>query len=198
MMPYEAFSKLSDDDLYSIIAYIRTLKPIHNEVPETKLNFPVNLIIRTVPTTHVPVTNIALNSTLERGKYLVNAASCADCHTQSVEGKPVEGMEFAGGMKVPFPQGTIRTANITPDNETGIGLWSKQSFVARFKQYADTSAYRINVDVAQYYTIMPWSMYSGMTEEDLGAVYDYLQSQRPVKNHVEKFTPASQSAVASK
>ncbi len=198
LMPYEAFSKLSDDDLYSIIAYIRTLKPIENEVSETKLNFPVNFLIKTAPKNRVPVTTVALHTSLERGKYLVNAASCADCHTQAVEGKPVEGMEFAGGMTIPFPQGTIRTANITPDNETGIGLWSKQSFIARFKQYADTSAYRINVDVAQYYTIMPWSMYSGMTEEDLGAIYDYLQTQKPVNHHVEKFTPASQSSVASK
>jgi hypothetical protein len=198
LMPYEAYSKLSEDDLYSIIAYIRTLKPIHNEVPETKLNFPVNFLIRTAPKNHVPVATVAWNSSLERGKYLVNAAGCIDCHTQSVEGKPVEGMEFAGGMKVPFPQGTIRSSNITPDNETGIGLWSKQSFIARFKQYADTSAYRINVDVAQYYTIMPWSMYSGMTEDDLSAIFDYLQTQTPVKNHVEKFTPANQSGVVSK
>jgi hypothetical protein len=100
-------------------------------------------------------------------------------------------MDFAGGMEIKLPHGTIRTANITPDNETGIGNWSKEMFIARFKSFESDSAKNIPADIfKEYNTIMPWTMYAGMTNEDLGAVYDYLRNVKPVKKMVERYTPS--------
>jgi mono/diheme cytochrome c family protein len=199
LMPYKAYNNLSVEDILSIIAYVRLLKPVENQVPETRLNFPLNFIVKTIPEKHTPAPEPNKNNAFEYGKYLVNAASCIECHTQAVKGERVKGMEFAGGREFPFPNGTVRTANITPDEETGIGLWTKDVFISRFKAFADSASQRQNADSAKYYTIMPWTMYAGMTNEDLGAVYEYLRTVPLVKNQVEHFTPnASQNPTASK
>ncbi|HCV42226.1 MAG TPA: cytochrome C [Bacteroidetes bacterium] len=199
LMPYQSYNNLSEEDLLSIITYIRSLKPVENQILSTQLNFPLNFIVKTIPEKHTPAAEPNRNNAFEYGKYLVNAASCIECHTQAVKGEKVKGMEFAGGREFPFPNGTIRTANITPDEETGIGLWTKDVFISRFKAFADSSSQRQNADSAKYYTIMPWTMFAGMTNEDLGAVYEYLRTIPPVKNQVEHFTAApSQNPTASK
>ncbi|HLP14856.1 MAG TPA: cytochrome C, partial [Bacteroidota bacterium] len=125
LMPYSRFNKLTDEDLYSIIAYVRTLPPIENTPPKSKINFPVNLFIRAVPTTHTSVPEPNRSNKLEYGKYLVNAAVCAACHTPMEKGQPKQGMDFAGGREFITTFGTIRTANITPDEQTGIGNWTE-------------------------------------------------------------------------
>ncbi len=192
MMPYLNFNHLTQEDIYSIVSYIRSLKPIQNEVPETELNFPLNLIVRTIPLkTYTPAEEIDRSNTAAYGKYLVTIASCAECHTQAVDGQPIEGMEFAGGQEFNLgPMGIVRTANITPHPETGIGNWTKEEFVNRFKQnIPDSNSTFISVKAGEFNSIMPWVMYGGMTEEDLGAIYDYLKTLKPVYNKVEKFTP---------
>ena len=100
-------------------------------------------------------------------------------------------MQYAGGFEFPFPGGSvIRSANITPDKETGIGEWSKSAFIRRFKSFTDSNYVLPNLAPGQYNSIMPWTMYGTMTEEDLGALYEYLMTLKPIKNQVEKFTPA--------
>ena len=78
--------------------------------------------------------------------------------------------------------------NITPDEETGIGLWTEDIFVDKFQSMGTPEARHIKPDSMGYQSIMPWTMYSGMTERDLGAIYQYLRSIKPVKNAVEKYT----------
>lgn len=190
MMPYLSYSILTEDDLYSIVAYIKTLKPIENQVSETELNFPVNLMVKTVPLkNYKPQKPINKSDKVEYGKYLVTISLCSSCHTQLDQGQPVKGMEFAGGTEIIMPGGTIRTANITPDIETGIGSWTKEVFINRFKFYDNDSTKNINVKPNGYNSPMPWLSYAGMTEEDLGAIYEYLKTIKPIKNRVERWTP---------
>jgi mono/diheme cytochrome c family protein len=192
IMPYPHFNTMSEEDILSIIAYIRALKPIENNPPQTVLNAPMNFIVRTIPMKRTPQPDPDTSNTYEYGKYLVNAASCADCHTQQVKGKPLPGMDFAGGFKFPFPGGAVaRSANITPDEETGIGAWSESDFVSRFKFYDNAEARTLKPEAVGYNTVMPWTTYAGMTERDLAAIYKYLRTVAPVKNEVEKYTEAS-------
>ncbi|QQS35624.1 MAG: c-type cytochrome [Ignavibacteriales bacterium] len=192
IMPYDGFAEMDQEDLYSIIAYLRTLKPIDNEIGERNLDFPVNYIVKTLPlNTYKPRQAPDRSNTKEYGKYLVKMASCHHCHSQSNEGEPVAGMEFAGGTEIHLPFGIIRSANLTPDVETGLGAWTKEQFIQRFKLMATDEMKNIPVEQGSFNTIMPWSMYGGMTDEDLGAIYDYLHSLKPVKNQVVKFTPAN-------
>jgi hypothetical protein len=89
-------------------------------------------------------------------------------------------MEFAGGHDFTI----VRSSNISPDELTGIGGWSKEAFLSRFHAYANGSAAITRDDNN---TVMPWTMFAGMTDDDLGAVYDYLRTVKPVKNRVEKW-----------
>ncbi|OKL39839.1 c-type cytochrome [Pontibacter flavimaris] len=185
LMPYGAYKQLTTQDAYAIIAYIRTLEPIRNEVPESDADFPFNLILRTMPSSQMPkATNPAsLNDELLRGEYLVAVASCGDCHSP----KDADLGAFAGGMDFKFPDGSVlRSANITPDRETGIGSWSEENFLQRFKAFQDTTQ---QLKPGQMQTLMPWKMYAGMKEEDLRAIYKYLRAQAPAKNQVVRFTP---------
>jgi hypothetical protein len=98
-------------------------------------------------------------------------------------------MDFAGGMEFKFPNGaTARSANITPEENTGIGAWERAYFVGRFKEYADSTTSHIRMSPNEANTVMPWSMYAGMTEEDLNAIYSYLRTAKPIENEVEKFS----------
>jgi hypothetical protein len=190
LMPYMHYRKMAREDIYSIIAYLRTLKPIANKIPERSLNFPMNFIVNTIPMTADLLDAIpSKGDTLEYGKYMANAAACIACHTQLDKGKFVPGMEFAGGFRFQFPNGDqVFTANITPDVETGIGALTKEGFIARFKSFAGQNS-RIPVKEHEKNTVMPWTRLGGMTEEDLGAIYTYLRTVTPVKNKVVTFRP---------
>lgn len=189
LMPYTNFSQLSQEDLYSIISYIRTLKPIKNDIPESSIDFPLSLIIKTIPSDYTPKSAPDRSNPKEYGKYLVTIAGCNDCHTQAVKGEPVKGMMLAGGTEMKLPWGLIRSANITPDKETGIGNWTKDDFLNRFKSYRSQDPYvKVNMK-SDFNTVMPWQFFAGMTDEDLGAIYEYLHSVKPVYNPVNRFTP---------
>jgi hypothetical protein len=133
----------------------------------------------------------AVSDKIAYGEYLTTAAGCTECHTKMAKGKPV-GEPFAGGFEFPLPGGILRSANITP-HITGIGGWTRDQFIARFKAYAPGSFTPPTVDTTkgEMQTVMPWVMYAGMTEQDLGAIYDYLKTLKPVENVVERWTVKS-------
>jgi hypothetical protein len=190
IMPHHNFGQLDKDDIGSVIAYIRSLELIKNETEKSSSDFPMNFIINTIPKkaefSKIPSVTDAINY----GKYIVTASGCMDCHTKQEKGKFV-GEPFAGGFEFKFPDGNVvSSANLTPDNATGIGNWDKEQFINRFKMYADSSYTNPKVNPGEFQTPMPWTMYAGMKTEDISAIYDYLHSLKAVKNSVTKFTPA--------
>jgi mono/diheme cytochrome c family protein len=189
MMPYPIYRELAEEDAHAIVAYLRTLPPVPNAMPKSKLTFPMNLIARTIPQPYTPQPKPSPADTLAYGKYLSTIAGCQFCHTPTDDqGQPLPNMDFAGGMEFKFPWGSmVRTANITPEQDTGIGAWDKAYFVGRFKEYADSTGKHIAVAKDDDNTVMPWTMYAGMAEEDLSAIYSYLRTVKPVRNEVEKF-----------
>jgi mono/diheme cytochrome c family protein len=193
LMPYNNFAQLSREDLYSIIAYLRTLPSITNDVPERKLDFPVNLIVKTMPHDTVQLEKAPQPSDgLAYGKYMTTTASCADCHSpRDDHGNYLPGMDFAGGNSFALPGGgKVTSANITPDKETGIGNWTKPQFIASIR--GSLQAQGVIVTAGQFNSWMPRTQLAGMTDTDLGAIYDYLRSVKPVSHKVERFTPATQ------
>jgi mono/diheme cytochrome c family protein len=192
VMPYTYYNKLATEDVYSIIAYLRTLDPIETKpYPESVIDFPVSVIMRTIPEPAAPMAQTKPGDA-GHGAYIANAAGCVECHTNTEQGRKV-GEPFAGGFPFSFPNGSVvRSPNITPHPTDGIGGWDKATFIARFKQYADSSYVPTGVDWAagDFQTVMPWMMYATMTEEDLGAIYDYLSSVKPVAGRPERWTPA--------
>lgn len=191
IMPYHHYGKLDKRDIEAVIAYIRSLKPIVNNPDKSGSDFPMNFIINTLPGKANFSSMPSRSNSIEYGKYLVTAAACMDCHTRQEKGK-FTGELFAGGFDFRFADGSVvRSANLTPDQTTGIGNWSKNQFISRFKMYVDSSYTSPVVKPGEFQTTMPWTMYGGMDTLDLAAIYDYLHSLKPVKNSVEKFTPPS-------
>jgi hypothetical protein len=103
------------------------------------------------------------------------------------DGQVIKGQEWIGGREFPLPfGGTIRSSNLTPD-PTGIGAWTPEQFVMRFKAYETAD---LVVAKGEYNTIMPWTMYAGMTPDDLKAIYLYLRTVPAVAHaHAGSFTP---------
>lgn len=188
VMPYLHYSQLDENDIHAVIAYLRTLEPVENEFPPSKPDFPINFLINTMPVKAEMKPKPPSSDVVNYGRYLITAAACTDCHTRMERGEYV-GEPYAGGNEYTMPDGSIiRSANLTP-HETGIGNWTKEQFVSRFKVFADSSYVPHTVEPGQFQTIMPWPMYSAMESEDLEAIYEYLRTIPPVANRVELFTP---------
>lgn len=185
VMPYPHIGKMDKEDVYSIIAYIRNLPPVETNHPANRLNFPFNLIVKTMPGETIHEAIPAKSDKVAYGAYMTNAAGCFDCHTKQEKGKFI-GEPFAGGMEFKMPGGTIlRSPNITP-HATGIGNMTEAAFIQRFKAYGEgyTPA---TVAAGEFQTVMPWTMYAGMEETDLSAIYAYLRSLEAVDNKVVRF-----------
>lgn len=188
LMPYGKYKYLTEEDAASIIAYLRTLNPIKADYKKSEFNFPFSTILKTIPEEYEPRQSVNKANSIEYGKYLIDIASCESCHTPSKKGEPIEGMEFAGGFEIPMETGGIsRAANITPNKNTGIGNWNKDMFIAKFKSYEHNDSLFVNE--GQFNSEMPWRIYATMSEEDLGSIYDYLKTVKPINNKIEKFTP---------
>lgn len=192
VMPFHSFGKLDADDIEAVIAYLRTLDPIETNHPSSEVDFPFNFILRTLPQ-KAELSNRPPSSDREAyGEYLFTAAACADCHTNFEGGKHV-GPLAGGGREFQFPDGSVlRAMNLTP-HETGIKHLTRDQFIRRFKMYDDPNFILPSVSPGEFQTIMPWFKYAGMTEDDLGAIYDYLRTLPPYNNAVVRFTPASAS-----
>jgi mono/diheme cytochrome c family protein len=192
LMPYPHFGVMDDEDIQAVLSYVRSLKPIESTIRPRTLNFPLFLIVRTIPRAAAPQQRPSPDDQLAYGRYMLRSALCADCHTPIDEqGTPLPGMDFAGGMELIETGFRVRTANITPDADTGIGSWTEQQFVDKFKAF-DTpdAAPALNEVERRQNTPMPWTAYAGMTREDLAAIYAALRAQKPITNRVTKFPDA--------
>ncbi|MGE0039670.1 MAG: cytochrome c [Vicinamibacterales bacterium] len=187
IMPYLRYGKLAREDVEAIVAYIRTLPPSDYQPPPSHLGFPLPLVKRTIPTPAAFRPVPPVEDRVAYGEYLINAAVCGDCHTtMDDQGQALPGMDYAGGNEFYIPGGArVRTANITPDADTGIGTWSEADFIQKFKAYLAEPPRVLTAEEQRENTIMPWYAYAGMTEQDLGAIYTYLRTIKPVVNRVD-------------
>jgi cytochrome c553 len=178
VMNYKTYSRMSHNDIYSMVAYIRSLKPVKYNVPATSLDFPANLIIRTFPANNTyHIDNIDTGNAVQNGKYLADIALCKACHTPASRGQLVKVKEFTGGRPFVVNSKTVYSVNITPAKNTALSRLSAESFVNLFKIYKTglPASKKSN-----FVTIMPWIMFSGMTEKDLRSIYAYLHSVYPI------------------
>jgi hypothetical protein len=162
------------------------LHPIENKTPDHEVTFPMNFILNTIPTNASFVQKPPKSDTLKYGAYLVNAAACMECHTPVDKGQIIPSKAFEGGRLFQMPNGDVYSANISPDKATGIGSWTAEQFVTRFKTYADP-ANVAKMGPKDMNTIMPWVMFSGMDTSDLRSIYAYLQTVKPMDNKVTHF-----------
>ena len=110
---------------------------------------------------------------IERGRYLTAVADCTACHTDPADTRP-----FAGGRPVQTPFGTVLAANITPDEQTGIGSWTPEQFDAAVRGGRRPDGKRL-------YPAMPFLYYAKMSRSDVAAIRAYLLTLAPVHKHVD-------------
>lgn len=180
--PYPSFTKITDDDLKALWAYLRTLKPVARPSRPHDLNFPFNsrfmvrfwkwLNFRRGPARVDPAKSKQWN----RGAYLVTALGhCGECHTPRGPLGGVYNSLALSGVRS-FPDGIF--PNITPDKLTGIGRWSASDIVSVLKLGILPDGDFVSaemVDVVEHGT-------SHLSDNDLQAIAVYLKSLRPIRN----------------
>lgn len=127
------------------------------------------------------------DSLIARGAYLARAGNCQACHT--VQG----GQAYAGGRGIATPFGTVFASNLTPDDKTGIGVWSSSHFWRAMHNGRSK-------DGRLLYPAFPYTSYTQVTREDSDAIFAYLNSlpavAQPNQPHALRFPYQSQAALA--
>jgi cytochrome c553 len=175
-MPYHFYHRLSDDDLASLIAYLRSLPPVRNELAKTPLPDEIQQTLQPLPITG-PAAPPDVSSPAKRGEYLVTLALCGDCHTPLDEKMQLmTELTFAGGRLMKGAWGELVSANITPD-ASGITHYDEELFL-KVMHTGNPGGRQLN-------PIMLWGYYRNMRDEDLKAIFAYLQTVKPVKHRVD-------------
>jgi mono/diheme cytochrome c family protein len=187
------FFNMADEDLVAIVSYLRSLPPVENEVPENDWTFMGKAVRAMAPTfkpiehPNAPAVAPPMAPTVERGEYLARyVTNCVGCHTQrDMMTYEATGPEFAGGMEfepwVDFHKYLnvdttlwLRTPNITPDPGGVLAKFkTPEEFIARFR-----------LGRAYAFSPMDWGPFSRMSDEDLTAIWMFLNSLKPVKHDV--------------
>ena len=193
VMPYRDYRFMTREDIYSMVAYLRQLKPIPNTVPA---NHPDSLppgfaatLYKNLVTNHA-ADKIPLPSPedkIKTGAYLVNAGHCNGCHTPIDFKKMdfIKEMYLSGGSSFTRAGFKVNSANISPDSATGIGSWSEETFLAKFKSYRNAKNY--SYSPGKFNSVMPWTILCNLTDDDLKSIYSYLRSTNPIKNKIVKW-----------
>lgn len=174
IMPAFIYRHLSDDDARAVVTYVRTLQPVDRQLPDTDVNFPVNWLIRLLPEPlEGPVAHPSESDQIAYGRYLATVARCAFCHSprDARSRQPIDGLEFAGGVAFQGRRDVLYSTNLTT-HPSGLDDMSRGEFIALFRREAAPTGGELN--------LMPWTYFGNMTDDDLGAIFAYLQTVAPV------------------
>jgi len=181
------FQNMSDEDVVSIISFLRSQPPVKNEIKTTELSFLGKAVmafgaVKPEGPNGTPPTRVAIDSTVEYGKYIAKSvANCRGCHTKrDMKTGAFIGAPFTGGMPMDsdpmMPGVSFITPNLTPHLDDGVmARWDEIAFINRFR------GGRIHNG-----SPMPWGAFSRMDEIELKAVYRYLKSLDPLPGSVKK------------
>jgi mono/diheme cytochrome c family protein len=172
VMPTKFYPILTSGDLDSVVAYLRTLKPIKNKVPDPiyKIALPHHVF----PGAEKSYAQADLNDKLKRGFYLATIGHCMECHTPfGASG----GQDFAnslgkGGREFPGPWGVSKSRNITSHKTAGIGDWTDAEIKTAITQGKRKDSTPLKGPMGYQY-------YAKMTDADLDAVIAYLRTVPP-------------------
>jgi hypothetical protein len=177
IMPYAVYRVISDEDAEALVAYMHQLKPVKTNWIGKGIEFPMGLLTQFWPRPLTwPVEAPDRSNSVRYGGYLAAIARCEYCHTKRRKyGRDLAPeSRYAGGVLFEVDGKNVYSTNLTP-HESGLKNISREEFIAMFKSYSEPRP-----APPEGNTPMNWSAYAGMTEEDLGAIYDHLSTRRPV------------------
>lgn len=169
-MPSHEYNQIDSNDLAALIAYIRSVEPVDNELPDTKIGLPFRMMywlggdIQLFPARlidhSVPIPEPVLDRTpVELGKYV--AATCTGCH----------GAGYSGGAIPGVPPDWPEASNITLNGP--LGSWTEQDFLTAMRTGVTPDGRELRNEY------MPWQVFGHMTDEELTGLFAYLQSVEP-------------------
>ncbi len=168
IMPTNFYQILTPSDANAIVAYLKTLKPISNKVPNPlyKMALPHHLF----PGSEKPMPASAMRNKIKRGFYLATIGHCMECHTPMTQ----KGRDFgnglgSGGFEFKGPWGVSKSRNITSSKTKGIGEWSDAEIKRAITQ-------GVSKDGSKLKPPMGYGYYAGMTNSDLDAIVAYLRT----------------------
>jgi mono/diheme cytochrome c family protein len=176
LMPAHQYNSLNDEDLAAILAYLRTLEPVDNEIPEPRIRLmgyvlalmepvfvPAELIDHTAP----PPAAVTPGVTAEYGAYLVELGDCRSCHGDELNGRPLPPM---------LDEPPAR--NLTPGGQ--LAGWSEEDFIQMVRTGVTPAGQRLREPMAGVLTYL-----RRQTDNELAAIFLYLQSLPPRQNGYE-------------
>jgi mono/diheme cytochrome c family protein len=168
VMPTDFYEIVTERDMDAIVAYLRTIKPVSNKVPDPIYKMPQ--VHHAFPGAEKPYTEAMMSDPLKRGFYLATIGHCMECHTPMGP----RGREFAdklgtGGFEFPGPWGVSVSRNITTSKTKGIGEWTDAEIKNAITQ-------GVRKDGSKLKPPMGFAYYDHMTDGDLNAVIGYLRT----------------------
>jgi mono/diheme cytochrome c family protein len=170
VMPTAFYPILTPGDLNSIVAYLRTLKPVSNKVPDPI--YKIALPHHAFPGAEKSYSPADLNDKLKRGFYLATIGHCMECHTPFKAGggpRDFAGSLGKGGAEFPGPWGVVKSRNITSSKTAGIGHWTDA-------EIKEAIVHGKRKDGSKLTGPMGFQYYVKMTDQDLDAVVAYLRT----------------------
>jgi len=166
---------LSDDDLAAVMAYVRSVPPVDRITygkqftPIAKILFAAGVLLpfpAEVVSHEIHVTAPAAGVTAEHGSYLVDTHDCHICHGENMN-----------GGKFPDPTQNFITPNLTSGGE--LGFWTEEQFINTIRTGTTPSGHMLNPEH------MPWKEFRNMTDDELKAIWMYLQSLPKLPQYTE-------------
>lgn len=166
---------LSDEDLGAIIAYVKSVPPVDHTLAGSNFTPLAKIMLAAGMLGELPVESVSHEihvnapepgATVEYGEYMVNTNDCRVCH----------GPDLNGG---PFPDPTIQkiSPNLTPGGE--LGFWSEEEFIATLRTGVTPSGHELDPN------LMAWTFYSEFYDDELRAIWLYLQSLPKLPQYTE-------------
>lgn len=179
-MPYAYFRSMTDEDVASVIVYMRSLPAVKNSLPKMRVGYEVKTDMQ--PEME-PALQPDATDQIRHGWYLTRLAQCSGCHTPYDEkGKPVADKMFGGGLRLKGEWGDVVTPNITC-HPSGISHYDAAMFIKTIRTG------RASAGVRDLATIMPYSYFRKMSDDDLSAIFAFIHSVKPVFHEVDNSEP---------
>jgi mono/diheme cytochrome c family protein len=168
VMPSGFYEIMTDGDLDAVIAYLHTIKPIANTVPDPVYKMPQGHPVP--PGGDTKFTEAGLSDKLKKGFYLVTIAHCMECHTpMGPRGREFATRLGAGGFEFPGPWGVSVSRNITSSKDKGIGGWTDAEIKRAITQGVSHDGNSLKPPMGYHY-------YATLAADDLDAIVTYLRT----------------------
>jgi mono/diheme cytochrome c family protein len=175
VMPYPLYRVLTPRDLDAVVAYVRSVAPIRNQVEGPV--YKMQQIPYTFPGAEKPMSEADLRDPVKRGLYLASLAHCMHCHAERKDDVPnYRTGAGKGGRMFKTPGGMVKGANITSHPTAGIGAWSDAELKRALTDGISKDGRPLAVTMAQYKIY-----FSRLTEEDLNALVAWMRSLPPLE-----------------